>query len=121
MFATSQYMQLYLPQATYETHQQAVVMGSWVIDPFVINDQRIRKSTDFQQPIPVAARTSQTRDLQAEHGSNVPQTDLGHQPLKAIATNRRRARLPLVLVDHLDTGRRPSQVLSPLHKIILPG
>src|SRR3989440_1937194 len=119
--ATLQPMELSLRHASLEAKQQAVVMGSWVIHPLIINDERIGERTDFQQPIPIAARASQSRDLQTEHRPNVPQTDLGHQPLKAIATNRRRARLSLVLVHHLDTGRCPSQILSALDEIILPG
>jgi hypothetical protein len=119
--AAFQPMEFSLRHASLEAKQQAIVMGSWVIDPFVINDECISQRTDFQQPLPVAARAGQARDFQAEHGSNMPQTDLCHQPLKAIATNRRRARVPLVLVHHLDRFRHPSQILSALDEIILPG
>src|SRR5260221_2637051 len=96
-------------------------MRSGVIDAFVINNKGIGQGTDFQQAIPIAARTCQARNLQAEHGPNVPQTHFSHQPLKPITTNGRSARVPLILVDYLDMSRRPSQVLSTLDEIILPG
>src|SRR6266851_5832623 len=119
--AALQPMKLGLRHAALETEQQTVVMRSGIIHPFVINHQGIGQRTDFQQPIPITARPRQARNLQAEHGPNVPQTHFSHQPLKPIATNDRGARLSLVLVHHLDTGRRPSQVGSALDQIILPG
>src|SRR6266487_1377350 len=119
--ALAQPMEFGLGQAALEAKQQAIVMGSWVIDPLVINDQGIRQRTDFQQPVPVAARAGQARDLQAEHSPNVPQPHFGYQPLKAIAANDRGGRVPLILVYHLDTGGRPSQLPSPLDEIILSG
>jgi hypothetical protein len=60
--AAFQPMEFGLRHASLETEQQAIVMGSWVIDPFVINDKGIRQRTDFQQPVPVAARAGQARD-----------------------------------------------------------
>src|SRR6266849_1049844 len=114
-------MKLGLRHIALESEQQTIIIGSWIIDAFFVNDERVRERTNFQQPIPVAARASQARDLQAEHGPNVPQTHFSHQPLKTIAANGRGARLPLILVHHLDAGGCPSQVLSPLHQVILPG
>src|SRR5690242_595088 len=96
-------------------------MRSGIIDAFFVDDERVGERADFQQPVPIAARARQTRDLQAEHSSNVPQPHFGYQPLKAIAANDRCARACLILVHHMDTGGRPSQLPSPLDEIILPG
>ena len=78
MQALVQPMEFGLRHAALEAQQQAIVMGSWVIDAFVINDKGIRQRTDFQQPVPVAARAGQARDLQAEHSPNVPQPHFGY-------------------------------------------
>jgi hypothetical protein len=94
-------------------------MGSWVIHALFVNDQGVGERADFQQPVPVAARTSQTRHLQAEDGTNMPQPYFGHHPLEAISTDSRRARLSLILVHHLDARRRPSQILCALDQVIL--
>src|SRR5260370_11203452 len=112
-------MELGLRHAALETQQQTIVMQSRIVDAFYVNHQRVRQRADFQQAIPVAARASQTRDFQAEHGPNVPEADFSHQPLEAVPANGRRARVPLILVDDVDTGCRPSQILGPLHQIIL--
>src|SRR6266700_1652972 len=119
--AALQPMKLSLRHAALESEQKPVVMRSRIIDPFVINDQGIGQRTNFQQPIPIAAGSCQARHLQAEHGPNMSQTNLGHQPLKAIATNGGRAGLPLVLVHHLDRSLRPPQVGRALDQVILPG
>src|SRR5260221_8166778 len=119
--AALQPMEFGLRHAALETEQQPVVMGSGIIDAFVINHQGLGQRTDFQQSIPIAARTRQARNLQAEHCPNVPQTHFSYQPLEAIAANGRCPRLSLILVDHLDTSRRPSQILGSLDEIILPG
>src|SRR5260221_5140343 len=119
--AALQPMEFGLRHAALETEQQPVVMGSGIIYAFVINHQGLGQRTDFQQSIPIAARTRQARNLQAEHCPNVPQTHFSYQPLEAIAANGRCARLSLILVDHLDTSRRPSQILGSLDEIILPG
>src|SRR6266851_539187 len=117
--AALQPMKLGLRHAALETEQQPVVMGPGIIDSFVINDKRIAQCTDFQQSIPIATRTRQARNLQAEHCSNVAQTHFSYQPLKPIAANGRCARLSLILVNHLDMSRRPSQILGSLDEIIL--
>src|SRR5258708_24564774 len=119
--ALAQPMEFGFRHAALETEQQPVVMRCGIIHSFVINHKGIGQGTDFQQPIPIAARTCQARHLQAEHCPNMPQTHFSHQPLKAITANDRGAGLPLILVDHLDTSRRPTQVLSALDEIILPG
>src|SRR6266704_348847 len=119
--AALQPMKLSLRHAALESEQKPVVMGSGIIDPFVINDQSIGQRANFQQPIPIAAGSRQARNLQAEHGPNVPQTDLGHQPLEAITANGRGTRLPLILVHHLDRSLCPSQVGRALDQIILSG
>src|SRR5260370_2911484 len=96
-------------------------MACWIIEAFFVNAERVGERTNFQQPTQITARACQTRDLQAEHGPNVPQADFRHEIVKASATNGRGTRLPLILIHHLDAGGRPSQILSPLHQIILPG
>jgi hypothetical protein len=87
--ALAQPMEFGFRHAALEPEQQAVVMRSGIIDSFIINHKGIGQGTDFQQAIPIAARTRQARNLQAEHCPNVPQTHFSHQPLKTIATNGR--------------------------------
>src|SRR2546421_7532043 len=96
-------------------------MGPWIIDGFIINDERISKRTDFQEPIPVAARTSQTRHFQAQDSSHMAQTNFSDQPLEAISADRRRSRLSLILINHLDLCSCPSQIGSASDQVILTG
>src|SRR5207244_9886197 len=65
--ATLQPMEFGLRHASLEAKQQAVVMGSWVIHPLIINDERIGERTDFQQPITIAERAIQSRELKSEN------------------------------------------------------
>src|SRR5947209_6899273 len=95
-------MELGLRHVPFKSKQQAIIMRSGIIDGFFVDDQSIRESTNFQQAILIAARTSQTRDLQAQHGSNMPQTNFGYQPLKPITANGRGSRLSLILIHDLD-------------------
>jgi len=113
-------MEFGLGHGALKAEQQAIIMRSGIIDGFFIDDQGLAEGTDFQQARPIAARTGQTRDLQAQDRSNMSQADFCHEPLKPITANDRGSRLPLILIHDLDLRTRPPQILSSLHQILLP-
>src|SRR5436305_4877497 len=69
--AATQPMKLCLAHGPLKAQQQTIIVGSWIINPFLIDHKGMRESTDFQQLIPIAAGTCQTRDLQAQNSSDV--------------------------------------------------
>src|SRR6266480_7466479 len=119
--ALPQPMQFRFAHGAFEAQQQTIIVQSRIVDALLVDDQRVGERTDLQQAIPVAARTSQARDFQAQHGTNVSETDLGHQELKSIPAQRGGTRLSLILVNHLNGRAVPTQITGPLHEIVLAG
>ena len=91
-----------------------------VVDPILIEDQRVRQRADLEQPVPVGRVPGQARDLEAEHDAGVAQAHFGDQPLKSLPIGRRRARLPEVRVDDDDVLQRPAQGDGMLAQGVLP-
>lgn len=91
-----------------------------VIDALVINDEGVGQGADFESSGPIARGAGQPGDLQAEDGAGMPQADLGHEGLEAVATRGRGAGVPLILVDDGEVLPRPPQVLGTLREIGRP-
>ena len=107
--ARPQHMQLRLAHRSLEAEQQPVVEVRRVVDPVLVQDQRVGQRADLEQPVPVGRVARQPRDLQPQHDPGAAQPDLGHQPLKAGAVHRRGPRLAEIRVDHDDALPRPAE------------
>ena len=73
-----------------------------IVEAVFIEDQGVGERADLQQPVPVARITGQAGDFQSDHQPGVTHAHLGHQCLESLAIGRRRAGLPLVVVDDDD-------------------
>src|SRR5947209_7262057 len=67
--AAAQPMKLCLAHCPLKAQQQTIIVGCSIINPFLVDHQGMSEGTDFQQLIPIAAGTCQTRDLQAQNRS----------------------------------------------------
>jgi hypothetical protein len=114
-----QHMQFGLAHGALEPQQESVVEVSRVVHPVLIEDQRVGDGADLEQPMPVRRIARQARDFQPEHDPGVPDTDLGHQALEALAICRRSPGLSEVRVNHDDPLLRPSQGDCPLAQTVL--
>src|SRR5215469_594057 len=103
-----------------QAQQQAIVEMRRIVDAVFIEDQGVSQRADLQQAMPVHRVPSQTRDLQAEHDSSPPQTDLGHQPLESFAIGSRGALLSQICIDHDDSVQRPTYRDSVFPQRVLP-
>ena len=113
----SQHVQLSLTHRALETQQQAVVEVGRVVDPVLVEDQRVGQGADLQQPVPVGRIAGQPRHLQTEHDASMAEPNLGDQLLEAFAIARRGARQSQVGVD--DALLRPAQSQGALAQGIL--
>jgi hypothetical protein len=102
-------MQLQLPHRALEPQDQPVVGVVRVVDAVLVGQQGAEEAADLQQVVTVLARAGQAADLQAEDQADVPEGDLGQQPLEAGAGDRRLTALALILVDDQDPLGRPAQ------------
>ena len=98
---------------------QPVVEVVGVVDPIVINDERVGQRAEVQQPVPVGRRARQARDLQRQDGPHLAQTDLGGQPLEALALDGTGTALTQVLIDDLYLGGVPAELLGQLYQGVL--
>ena len=102
-----------------EPEQQPVVELARVIEPVLVEDQRVGHRADLQEPVPVGVVAREPGDLEAEHDPGVSHPDLGHQPLESLAVCGRGAGLALVGVDHDDLLDLPAERDRPLPERVL--
>src|SRR5690242_15933765 len=53
--------------------------------PIGVADQSVGQAAEIEQAVPIGVIAGQTRDLQAEHDTDMPQRDLRGEPGKATA------------------------------------
>jgi transposase len=97
--------------------QEPVVKLALIVDAFRVHDQRVHQPAQIEELIPVAIVARQPRDLEPEDGPRMAQAHLGHQPLKARAAHRGRARLAQILIDH-DHLMPPESPRMPLEIVL---
>src|SRR5262249_35415967 len=100
---------------------EAVGVLAGVVHTLLVDDQGVGQGTNLQQAIPVTAGAGEARSFEAEDSPGLGQSDLGDQELEAVAVGRGGAGASPVLIDDGDGGRRPAQILGPLHELVLPG
>ena len=105
-------MQFGLAHGSQESQEKTVRVLSGVVDSVFVDDQGVGEGTDLDETIPITARSCQAGGFQAQDGPGPAQADLGDEVLKAVATSRGRSRVPLILIDDLDSLRGPSQVAA---------
>ena len=103
-----------------QTQQQAIVEVRRIVQPILIEDERVGERAQLKQPMPIGGVARQTRYFKTEHDTDATQTDFGHQTLKAFPISRSGAGLSEVAVDHDNPIKRPAQGDSALPERILP-
>ena len=61
-----------------QTQQQAVVVGTRVVQTFAISDEHAENRAKFEQLMPVPIVAGQTRRVETDHQAGVAETDLGN-------------------------------------------
>ena len=107
--ARLQHVQLRFAHRALQAEQQAVVKVPRVVEPVLIEDERVGECAQLEQPMPIGGVARQARDLQAQHYPHASQADFSHQPLEALAIRGARCGLPQIAVDHHDAIERPAQ------------
>ena len=102
-------MQLRFAHRSFETEQQTIVEVRRIVHPILIEDQRIGQRADLQQAMPVRVVPRQARDLQSHDDAGAAHAHIGHQMLKALAPDRRRAGLALIAIHHDDLIFAPAE------------
>ena len=70
-----------------------------------VGDQRIDQRADLEQLVPVTAGPSQPGHLDPNDHADMPETNLGNQPLKSRSVASRCGGASKVFIDHQDTIR----------------
>ena len=83
--ASPQDVQLCLTHGSLQAKHQPVVEHRGVVDPIRVTDQSVSQAAEIEQAVPVGVVAGQTRDLQAEHDTDMAQCDLRGEPRKAAA------------------------------------
>jgi hypothetical protein len=83
--ASPQDVQLGLTHRAFQAEHQSVVEHCRVVDPIGVADQSVGQAAEIEQAVPIGVIAGQTRDLQAEHDTDMPQRDLRGEPGKATA------------------------------------
>src|SRR5437667_442315 len=78
------------------------------------------RTTDLNEPIPIAVVARQSRRLEHEHDPDLTQAHFGCQALESAAVCGAAAGAALVLVDDLHSSGRPAQLNGAVSKMILP-
>src|ERR1035438_9504749 len=113
-------MRFRLAHGPLHAQYQAVIEGHRIINAVLVHEQRARRSADLQQPVPVGAVAGQTRNLQAQHDSRMPQADFRYEPLKPFPVLRGGPRKAQIIVHHHDLLLSPAESYNPLLECILP-
>ena len=115
-----QEVQLGLAHRAAHAQDQPVVELVRVVQAVLVEDQGVGQGADLQQAVPVRRVAGQPRHLQAEHDPDLPQADVGHQPLEAGAAGGLGARLAQVVVDDHDLVGVPAQGDRLVLEAVLP-
>src|SRR5262249_50732475 len=115
-----QEVQLGLAHGAAQAEDQPVVELVRVVQPVLVEDQRVGQGAQLQQAVPVRRVAGQPRDLQAEHEPDLPQPDVGHQPREAGAAGGLRPGLAQVVIDDHDLVGVPAQGDRPVLEAVLP-
>src|SRR3982750_4413792 len=112
-------MQLGLAQGALEPKQQTVVIGGRIVNAVSVSDQRVAQRADLQELMPVATGAGQTGHLYPEHQADPPQTNLGHQPLKARPPLGGGAGAAEIVINNGHALARPPEVERPINQPVL--
>jgi hypothetical protein len=114
-------MQLRLAHRALEPQQQPIIKLAAIIDPVLVEDERIRQRADLQQPMPVGRVPSETGDLQSHDDADAAESDVGDEALKAVALCGRRAGEAEIFIDDHDLLCGPPEDLRASLEIVLSG
>ena len=78
-------MQLCLTHGSLQAKHQSIVEHCRVVDPIGVADQSVGQAAQIEQAVPIGVIAGQTRDLQTEHDTDMPQRDFRGEPGKATA------------------------------------
>lgn len=107
----TQHMQLRLAHRALHAQQQAVVEIGGVVQAVFVKDQRIGERADFQQAVPIAGVTRQTRHLKPQYNSRLAHPHITYQTLKPFAVGGR-AGLTEIGIDDDDAVVRPTALFN---------
>lgn len=113
-------MKLGFGHRAFQAEEQTVIEMPRIVDTIFVEDKRIAEGAEFNQAMPVAAGTSQARDLDADDGARAAETDFADQALEADATMRGFAGAAEVVVDNEHLSFRPAELVGTLDQRILP-
>jgi hypothetical protein len=74
--------QLRLAHRPFQAKEQAIVQLPGIVDALAVDDEGVGESAEIEELVPVAIVAGQPRDIEADDGAGVPETDLGDQPWK---------------------------------------
>jgi hypothetical protein len=107
-------MEFGLGHRALQPEEQTVVVLPGIVQPIEVGDESAMQRAELQQLIPVPAGTGQSRHLNTEHETDVPECDRADQLLKALPVLGGRTRHPEVTVDDLDAIGGPAK----LHRLL---
>ena len=101
-------MELRFAHGPLQPEQEPVVEVAGVVDPVLVQDERLGERADLQKPVPIGRVARQPRDLQAHDDARAPRADLRHPLLKAAAVALG-AGLAEIAVNHVNALGRPPE------------
>jgi hypothetical protein len=78
------------------------------IDHFLIYQQRVYDTTDFDQPLPLTAVPREPRDLPGGNRAHLSQTNLGYHPFKSCSGHCSGCRAAEIIIHNVDIA--PAQL-----------
>lgn len=112
-------MQLRLAHDAGQAQQQAVVVGARIVKPLAIRNEHAEHRAQFEQLMPVPVIAGQARSVEAHHKTGVAKADLGNELLETMTIHTASTGFAQILINDLDTFRRPAQTNGTIDEAVL--
>ena len=118
--AAAQDVQLGFAHGPFQPEQQTIVVIGRIIQAVLIGQQSPEDGTQLQELMPIFIRACQPAHLQAQDETDVVETDLRQQILKAKPSLSRLTATSLVFIDDFHAILGPAQQRGPMPQGVLP-
>ena len=98
-----------LRNGAFQTEEEPIVEVGGIVKSVLVADDGVGERAELEQALPIGAVACQARDLQSQHDAGVAEGDLADEVLKAVAVVGVFGRVAEILVDRVNTFRRPAE------------
>ncbi len=90
-----------------------------MVDPVAISDERVGHAAQIEQLVPIPIVACETRHLETEDDPHATQGDYRGQLIEALSLCRGAAGDAEILIDDLDLGMRPAELVCAACQLVL--